>query len=147
LSKTISIREGNTIRTPTVSKIKVNLSGEGTAIFIPEDDAQAAIVAAKETEYAALLAQTWGTNSMLGTWVLNDSINGSLPQVMSIDFNCGAATYHNLAFSGNVIYYDSVYVYSMGWVSNDYKTITITGGSDVENDDLYNWLNENGVKQ
>ena len=72
-----------------------------------------------------------------------DSLTG---EVFNITFKCNGVTYQKLNIGINNIKYDDTWAYSSdgGWFSNKEKII-ITGGTDVKNQNLYEWLNEVAV--
>lgn len=85
------------------------------------------------------------------TWFFNDSIDVSVEgNSYSINFNSNNLNYSEIRY-GEVanyrIYYDSTSVYSSSWNDDNYKTITITGGTDIANPDLIVWLTQNAVLQ
>lgn len=97
-----------------------------------------------------------GVNFNNITWLLNNSL--TLPTNLTgydINFTSNSNSYNHLGIItlNNVtyLYYTNtttssatnVYKSNEGWLDNNYKTISITGG-DVTNINLYNWLVENG---
>ena len=133
MSKNISIKEGNTSRTLTVGKIKVNLTGTGTATFIPEDEAEAAIEHAQEAVYSGLLTAKWGSNRTYinTTWVFSDNLTAPASEDIftQISISSGESTYSGIAWyasGGGALVYGSTTVYAGGyWLNADYKQITI----------------------
>lgn len=102
--------------------------------------------------------------SVIGTWLIttyptiNSSDNGSY----SINFTSNGKEFSTFrfvtttAFNYYYIYYGSTHAYTSyvfdpdsstycKWSNTAYKTITITGGADVNNSTLYNWLKANAT--
>lgn len=89
------------------------------------------------------------------TWVGNSSIlfTGSDTLIYDITFVSNNTEYTKLTInqsSKNIVYTTSdssiVTVYSSGsWADTSYKTIKISGGTDVKNNDLYTWLQGMGT--
>lgn len=133
LAKNISITQNGTTRTGTASKIKVNLVGGGTATFIPEDEAEAAIEQAQEAVYSGLLTAKWGSNRTYinTTWVFGDSLTApaSEDKFTQISISSGESTYSGIAWyasGGGALVYGATTVYAGGhWLNADYKQITI----------------------
>ena len=92
------------------------------------------------------------------TWVFNNQVNDTdIYHRYQINFTDGNSySWTSLATSfdsktANIQYQDGkddTTVYSTsGWVSNAYKTISITGGLDASNPALVAWLLQNATKQ
>lgn len=75
--------------------------------------------------------------------ISTDSLTG---EVFNIAFKCNEVTYQKLNIGTDNIKYDDTWAYSSegGWFSNK-TNIIITGGADVKNQELYEWLNEVAV--
>lgn len=87
------------------------------------------------------------------TWLFNDNLSLINEFSYSIDFMSDNINYNYLSYrfrEGDVINYindnDSILVYYDGWANNSYKTIHITGGTDVTNTDLISWLENNATQ-
>lgn len=92
------------------------------------------------------------------TWVINDNPNTSTAFDYSINFESDgypdyvgirvSSSSHNLLYVLPDTDFDTAYNNSTGqWNGSSYKTIIITGGTDVTNQDLIAWLQENAVQQ
>lgn len=86
------------------------------------------------------------------TWVFNENYNVESfnTLIFNIDFNSNNTRYRLIKFSwsgGLDIYYGTSYVHTPwgGWENKAYRTITITGGQDVENQELINFLVTNAL--
>lgn len=88
------------------------------------------------------------------TWVGNSSILVNEDKLCYINFTCNSATYTVFYYNNSGVYENIIYLnssnqmetaYSNSWTNNSYKTIEITGGSDVSNADLISWLEANGT--
>lgn len=94
------------------------------------------------------------------TWVINDSPSiPSTSTTYNINFN-SVTNWTRLRFASNTISYgewleeEGEYDYFIcyfgsnhTWNGNNYKTIQITGGTDVTNSNLINWLQNNATQQ
>ena len=92
-------------------------------------------------------------------WCFNFEISATLDTNFSINFTNNNNNYSHLGVGkdinggtrNNRLYYDSTTVYNAYsgdyWLSLNYRTITITGGADVTNTNLINWLNLNAENQ
>ena len=82
------------------------------------------------------------------TWVGSNYIN--IPfnvNTYNINFTSNNINYTSITLNGsqNSIQYNSTYVNMDEWLNEAYKTITITGGSDVTSSALIFWLEANGT--
>lgn len=97
--------------------------------------------------------------SIKGTWYFKSNINvSSLPRTYYINFTSNSLNYNGIGYlgqgqfytltyeqiSGQGEFYESVYSYN-SWVNEAFRTITITGGEDIENEDLRTWLLANAT--
>lgn len=85
------------------------------------------------------------------TWVWNDSnIASSGSSGFDINFNSNNLSFTSIGDSidsDEAIYYGNLAVYDAGvWQANGYKTIEITGGTDVTNATLVAWLEANATQ-
>ena len=74
----------------------------------------------------------------------------SMSSTYFINFTSNNYNFTSINFSGRVMiegYYDNTQVYVDGWVDDNYRIITITGGTDATNSDLIAWLEANAVQQ
>lgn len=90
------------------------------------------------------------------TWVWNEIIDGSTlsPNPYNVNFTSNNNTYNLLDDSiedGRYIFYGSTCVYDGDtgtyWSLDAYKTLSITGGTDVTNASLISWLEQNATQQ
>ena len=93
------------------------------------------------------------------TWYLNGYLNINLDYNYSISFTNNNNNYSHFGIGKDIngnqrtnrLYYDSTLVFNGysgdDWISNNYRIITITGGNDVTNSNLINWLNDNAENQ
>ena len=84
------------------------------------------------------------------TWIFNNSIDSSLTDNgFHINFTSNSSNYTFLYTEydvGQIIEYGNTEVYGQsGWSNDSYKTISITGGSDVTNATLIAWLEANAT--
>lgn len=87
------------------------------------------------------------TNLTNTTWVFKDKPTYATEGTFNINFTSNGENFTSL-YAANwgscVIGYDNyATAYQSGWKNENYKTITITGGDDVENADLIAWLEAN----
>ena len=103
-----------------------------------------------DTTITDLTGYTWTANNKVST----DHNGSDMALTYSINFNCdnhnynGITLYRHVPGSPDVIYYKDDYsnkVYEDRWLSTKYKTLIFTGGTDANNSNLINWLNNNGV--
>lgn len=85
------------------------------------------------------------------TWVFNDSIDVSTSFYYSINFISNDSSFAALEASyPDLSYYywgAPTTIYSNGWYNANYKTISITGGTDATNSSLISWLEANATQQ
>lgn len=150
MPKDITIYEGREARTfQGVKKIKTS----GDTYWVPEDD----YIAQSDTIMTELYDKFWGTVDVSGTWTLN-SVLGMLPYVnntpgtysFAVNFTSNGTLYTSLSLvipsSGDniTVKYGTTTVYSNNtWTNNNYKTLTITNGTDKSSPDLAWWLYRN----
>ena len=93
-------------------------------------------------------------DSAIGTWVFNSTITMK-PSLTAyaVDFTSSGYTFSSIGFYAwgqtNLLAYSGNYVYSSGsgWSGNgSYRTITITGGTDITNADFISWLQANATR-
>ena len=99
-----------------------------------------------------LTGTTWVFDDYLNDYnYLYDTFNGSGgPLIASINFTDNIRDYSSLYRYNNADDLDYLYYYTLahddytayndGWTNSNYKTITITGGTDATNSTLINWL-------
>lgn len=87
------------------------------------------------------------------TWAFNNSVSDLPSSQYYLNFSDNNSHYWVILSSdgkGDISYEDGkddTIVYNGSWVDNSYKTITITGGTDVSNPALVAWLLTNATKQ
>lgn len=89
------------------------------------------------------------------TWVFNNNINFFYwSNRFYVNFTCNNTNYNQIYILDDeercMYYYtsnSSVGVYYDGWQSDNYKTITITGGNDVTNSTFISWLQGSATQQ
>ena len=93
------------------------------------------------------------------TWVINDSPSIPSRSFYYLNYTSKSYNFTRLGFryedgwstAGNTIFYwssnDEFVVYDDGFLDTDFKTIEITGGSDVTNSTLISWLQNNATQQ
>jgi len=102
--------------------------------------------ATQYTPVADLTNTTWDLNSSLSGFITLISYSGTYRGDYSVNFTAGGNTYSALTwYDTGELWYGSTVAYNGTWSTNN--TITITGGTDVTNAELINWLYGNGVKQ
>lgn len=98
----------------------------------------------------------YGSTGAYGTWLFNNTLDlgSTFPMTYYIDFTSNGHTYTQIKFEnqffGQMMNYsaDNVYSTMLGWDPNvAYKTIAITGGTDVANPTFMAWLEANATKQ
>lgn len=79
---------------------------------------------------------TLDKESIIGTWVFNDTVTFDFSGVLLLSFESGGECYDSLAFSGTDLYYGGTTLAysSTGFRSSAYKTITITSFSGTDED-------------
>lgn len=113
--------------------------------------------------YKLLIANAVKQEGVVGTWLLNSVINPSdkIKQLSDATFNI-TFTSNNVEYSKMRLaeavsgwdsnwwlFYDGVIAYSIngdGWHAENYRTVNITGGDDVDNPILEQWLKANATK-
>lgn len=92
-------------------------------------------------------------------WIFNENPVVTTIAGYNINFTDGTATYNRLTIEdggdghNELKYYDindmafSAYQNPTGWVDTAFKTITITGGADVKNEELYAFLSANATQE
>lgn len=93
-----------------------------------------------------------GTDLTGFTWVANSTLKGIENIGGNITFTSNSTEYTSLSYNATnktLSYIDSsgtaTVVYNSGtWTATAYKTIKISGGTDISSDDLYSWLATNG---
>ena len=85
------------------------------------------------------------------TWVFNSNVSGlsSASHQYNINFTSNGVNYtliNEQIVSNDTIHYDTVRVFRSAWVDEAYRTITITGGTDVTNAALISWLEANATQ-
>lgn len=110
-------------------------------------------VAVLGVNYPTAYANYYTINDLTGyTWVGNEQINATLFRNFNVNFNSNNFLYNILCLftddDGEYIQYNDTIVYDLlsspRWFS-EYKTIQITGGTDVTNATLISWLVANGT--
>lgn len=95
------------------------------------------------------------TNLTNTKWVINLNIVSGLDNTFSINFNSNSLTYTQLQITygydaNNQIYYGSTKVFDEDnvpdWSNEAYRIIEITGGTDVTNSTLIQWLLNNATQ-
>lgn len=93
------------------------------------------------------------------TWLIDNSpsVYGHYDENYSINFTSNNSSYSSLKLywepgsggggdsSEQIIYDGSTYAYDNGWEAEAYRTIAITGGTDVTNAELIAWLQDNAT--
>ena len=88
-------------------------------------------------------------------WLLNDSPSFLSSGSYSVNFISNLETFNDLSYTYasrpefiRELYYNSIVKYSLGsgWVDSNYRTIEITGGTDVTNTNLISWLTANATQ-
>lgn len=94
------------------------------------------------------------------TWVINNTINDFPGDSFAINFTSNGNNYTHFNPTSEapgeliiwlLVYWDATFagttVYNSGiWVNDNYKTIEITGGTDVTNANLISWLQSNATQ-
>ena len=108
------------------------------------------------------LVEDTDTNTIAGTWVINETTSYTGEFEYNVDFyvvngtttknyiglfaedNSGTPrlSYRSSSTTTNMVHYFN----SGNWAANYYKTITITGGDDIANEDFATWLQSNTTK-
>lgn len=85
------------------------------------------------------------------TWVLNSNITFAYwVNRWHINFTSNNTNYNEFYMGDDEemwIYYSNTNVYNRGWINDVYKTIYITGGTDVTNANLISFLQNNATQQ
>lgn len=88
------------------------------------------------------------------TWLIDNELNNWISGYYHVNFTSNNNNYTLLEFDDDVGYgvlYNDNLVYSYEnnpkWSNQAYRTITITGGTDVTNNNLINWLAANATQQ
>lgn len=89
--------------------------------------------------------------SIIGTWVFNDTVTFDFSGVIRLNFESGEESYSSMAFLGTDVYYNGTTLAysSTGFRSSDYKTITVTefNGDDADFEAFSTFLIANATKQ
>jgi len=84
------------------------------------------------------------------TWLLNDTLQRDPIGDFYINFKSNNTNWTKfdavLLFDDGELYYNEINVYSRGWTLDAFKTIQITGGTDVTNTTLITWLQTNATQ-
>ena len=98
-------------------------------------------------------------NDAVGIWVFNDEVDVHSDFEYSIQFTSGGVTYTTISAHPHDenpttdLFYDSESVYwcyddmDKGWSEERSRTIEITGGAEITNENFVSWLSANAVKQ
>lgn len=89
--------------------------------------------------------------SLIGTWIFNDTVTFDFSRVILLSFESGGESYSSMAFSGTDIYFNGITLAysSTGFRSSAFKIITITAfNGDDEAFELFStFLTANALKQ
>ena len=91
--------------------------------------------------------------SAVGTWVFKSTITlEGNDTIYTVDFTSNGSNYNRFYHTGygstRLLIYGSTNVYGAnGWIAPGYKTVVITGGTDVTNTALLTWLKNNATRQ
>ena len=118
-----------------------------SALFIPKES---------RNIYAT---SSFDGDTLVGTtWVFDESIDYNSVPDASINFTCGETNYYSIYYfadkpTNTGLYYDELITYkNSSWISQTYRTISITGGTDAVSGGtnfaaLVAWLNADATLQ